>query len=145
MYMISSHFFFNGTTVIYLTLSNYSSIIYLERILKINVVEVQRMIKKFEIYQLKEEHIYDLGFMRYEYLMKHGKTVEKKNYCLMYKSADIGIDCSDDAYLELLYERFNLNRPEDFKGHSMSVSDVVVINGNAYYTDSFGFQRLERF
>lgn len=54
-----------------------------------------------------------------------------------------------EAILEGLYARFNLNRPDDFRGHSLSVSDVIVLNLNGqtecYYTDSFGFFRLPSF
>lgn len=103
------------------------------------------MIMKFDIYQLKEEYSYEYGFMRYEFLEKHGKTVDKDKYCLMYRDAEIGIDCSEGEYLERIFTRFNINRPEDFKGHSLSVSDVIVLNGTAYYTDSFGFKKLSNF
>lgn len=51
--------------------------------------------------------------------------------------------------LDNLYERFNIERPNDFTGHSMSVSDVIIMNrgGNlkAYYVDSFGFEELPDF
>ena len=53
------------------------------------------------------------------------------------------------AILESLYARFNLDRPEDFHGHSLSVSDVIALKQNGrlscYYTDSFGFQKLPDF
>lgn len=47
--------------------------------------------------------------------------------------------------LESLFEKFNLDRPEDFKGHSLSVSDVVVLEDRAYYVDDVGFKPLENF
>lgn len=51
--------------------------------------------------------------------------------------------------LDNIFERFNIDRPEDFRGHSLSVSDVIVINRGAeitaYYVDSFGFQELPEF
>ena len=54
-----------------------------------------------------------------------------------------------EAILEGLYTRFNLNRPDDFRGHSLSVSDVIALNLNGqmecYYTDSFGFYKLPAF
>lgn len=50
---------------------------------------------------------------------------------------------------ELNYTRFNIERPEDFTGHSLSVSDVVVIRQNgqetAHYCDSFGFSEVPEF
>ena len=53
------------------------------------------------------------------------------------------------AILESLYARFNLDRPENFHGHSLSVSDVIALKQNGrlscYYTDSFGFEKLPDF
>ena len=51
--------------------------------------------------------------------------------------------------LESLYERFNLDPPRDFTGHSLSVSDVVGLKGKSgvsfHYVDSFGFAELPAF
>ena len=47
--------------------------------------------------------------------------------------------------LEAVFVKFNLDRPEDFKGHSLSVSDVVVMDDKAYYVDAVGFQPLKEF
>ena len=45
-------------------------------------------------------------------------------------------------YLEHLFYIFNINHPKDFKGHSLSVSDVVELDGKKYYCDSAGWQEL---
>jgi len=45
--------------------------------------------------------------------------------------------------LDSLFRTFNLNHPDDFKGHSMSVSDVVVLDGVNYYCDSYGWVNVE--
>ena len=76
--------------------------------------------------------------------------VRKDCYDLVYAGALPGIGSQDNpAVLEDIYARFNLNRPEDFHGHSLSVSDVVVLNRDgqvrSYYTDSFGFKELPDF
>ena len=51
--------------------------------------------------------------------------------------------------LDSLYTKFNVERPEDFKGHSLSVSDVIVVNDEhgktAWFVDSFGFTQLPDF
>ena len=47
--------------------------------------------------------------------------------------------------LEAIFVKFNLDRPYDFKGRSLSVSDVVVMNNKAYYVDPKGFQPLKEF
>ena len=65
----------------------------------------------------------------------------------------IGTDLCRTAYgkdtLDGIYERFNIQRPADFTGHSLSVSDVVVLNDGstvkAYYVDSIGFAELPEF
>ena len=48
-------------------------------------------------------------------------------------------------YLEQLFEEFNRNHPEDYKGRSMSTSDVVIVNDIPYFCDSVGFEQLEKF
>jgi len=45
--------------------------------------------------------------------------------------------------LEELFEIFNIRHPEDFRGHSLSVSDVVELDGKNYYCDSIGWKELE--
>lgn len=45
--------------------------------------------------------------------------------------------------LEMLFEIFNVRRPEDFKGHSLSTSDVVSLDGELFYCDSFGWKEIK--
>ena len=53
------------------------------------------------------------------------------------------------SLLESLYEKFNLYLPEDFKGHSLSVSDIVALKQDnkvsCYYVDLLGFKELPEF
>ena len=78
--------------------------------------------------------------------------VQHRNYNMVY-TAELPEDCvhNDDvnSVLETLYFDFNVYRPEDFNGHSMSVSDVVALKRNGkityYFTDSIGFEKLENF
>lgn len=51
-------------------------------------------------------------------------------------------DLDDDVSLEDIFYIFNEQRPDDFEGHSLSVSDVVELDGNAHYVDTFGFARI---
>ena len=75
------------------------------------------------------------------------QPVKKEHYNLIY-TANLPANTNGDTnhILEQLYMRFNLAHPEDFHGHSLSVSDVVVLKQdgqvNSYYTDSFGFRKL---
>lgn len=78
--------------------------------------------------------------------------VTESRYDLVYSGAlspALADNRTPEAILEGLYTRFNLNRPDDFHGHSLSVSDVIALNLNGqtecYYTDSFGFSRLPAF
>ena len=51
--------------------------------------------------------------------------------------------------LEGLYEKFNIDHPADFRGHSLSVSDIVALKANGmvsfHYVDSIGFQEIPAF
>lgn len=92
----------------------------------------------FSIYQLKDDAPVDYHFRSMEDLQKKGLVVTAANYEKVYD----GI-LQPDMSLEDIYEKFNIDRPEDFKGHSLSVSDVVVLHqkgaDTAHYVDSIGF------
>ena len=99
---------------------------------------------RFAIYQMDTggEHTYQ--FMGFESAQKLGYTIDGKDYRMVYAAPWISTITLDD-----IFERFNINRPNDFHGHSLSVSDVIVINRTAetkaYYVDSFGFEELPDF
>jgi hypothetical protein len=79
-----------------------------------------------------------------DYLKKKGIPVQSENYDLVYHAP-----LEDRETLDSIYEKFNLRHPEDFRGHSLSVSDVVVFHkegkDTAYYVDSFGFAEVPEF
>lgn len=91
----------------------------------------------------------DIMFEPYDRLSERGLQPERRNYVMVYSCEEDKDFVSDNCCLECIWERFNLARPQDFEGHSLSVSDVVVLkNGDvvsAYYVDSFGFKRIEIF
>ncbi len=100
---------------------------------------------RFGIYQLKDtEEARDIHFMGMDYLESKGIAVTKENYDLLYTAP-----LEEGTSLEDIYTRFNIDRPADFRGHSLSVSDVIVLQKagetRAYYVDSFGFQELPDF
>ena len=68
--------------------------------------------------------------------------VNLNNYTSIYTD-EIPYDNSVNEFLEYLFERFNINRPEDFKGHSLSVSDIVNVDGNYYFCDSIGWKLIK--
>lgn len=78
------------------------------------------------------------------------QSVKPESYELVYSASLPPTDVRDQgSILEGLYAKFNLDRPEDFHGHSLSVSDVIVLKQKgqvtSYYIDSFGFQKLPDF
>ena len=99
----------------------------------------------FTIYQLKGgPETRDYRFEAYESLQEAGLAVDRQNYDLIYTAPLDG-----KTTLEDIYRTFNLDRPADFTGHSLSVSDVVVLNRSgkeeAHYCDSFGFTPVPEF
>ena len=99
----------------------------------------------FSIYQIKGgDETRDFRFEPYDRLQAAGNVVDRANYELVY-SAPLAPETS----LEDIYTRFNIDHPKDFKGHSLSVSDVVVLHQDgqdtAHYVDSFGYKSVPEF
>lgn len=104
----------------------------------------------YAIYQLKGgEDLRDYRFEGMERLNSIGLTVERENYELVYTAPLADFSGDKDHALNKLYEQFNINHPADFRGHSLSVSDIVAlkIDGtvSSHYVDSFGFKELPQF
>ena len=99
----------------------------------------------FSIYQIKGgDETRDLRFEPYDRLQAAGNVVDRANYELVYSAP-----LAPGASLEDIYTRFNIDHPKDFKGHSLSVSDVVVLHQDgqdaAHYVDSAGFRQVPEF
>ena len=99
----------------------------------------------FTIYQLKDgPETRNYRYEAYESLQEAGLAVDRQNYDLVYTAPLDG-----KTTLEDIYRTFNIDRPADFTGHSLSVSDVVVLNRSgkdeAHYCDSFGFTPVPEF
>lgn len=60
-------------------------------------------------------------------------------------TTEINKEKTDEEILEILFEIFNVTRPSDFKGHSLSVGDIVVLDKQAYICDSFGWNKINLF
>lgn len=100
---------------------------------------------RFGIYQLKDtEEARNIHFMGMDYLESKGIAVTRVNYDLLYTAP-----LEEGTSLEDIYTRFNIDRPADFRGHSLSVSDVVVLHQNgentSHYVDSFGYREVPEF
>ena len=99
----------------------------------------------FSIYQLKRgDETRDLRFEPYDRLTAAGHTVDPANYDLIYSAPLV-----PGTSLKDIFTRFNIDHPKDFKGHSLSVSDVVVLHQNgqdtAHYVDSIGYRQTPEF
>ena len=103
----------------------------------------------YAIYQLKnEDSIAVLRFESYDRLQKQGLEPTSNNYELVY-SGTLNHEGSQIDCLEDLYRKFNIERPDDFTGHSLSVSDIVALKQrgvvSCHYVDSIGYKELPAF
>ena len=99
----------------------------------------------FSIYQLKSgNETLDYRFEPLDAIRNNGLSVKPENYELVYTAP-----LTEQDSLESIYTRFNVDRPADFTGHSLSVSDIVVLHQNgkdtAHYCDRFGFSQVPEF
>ncbi|MCD7885923.1 MAG: YodL domain-containing protein [Lachnospiraceae bacterium] len=112
----------------------------------------------YEIYQLKQtEANHKVAFMPLSFLQEKGITVDRERYEMVYNgTVETSLneelldstDCINNIdLLNQLYLKFNTSQPADFKGHSLSISDVVVINKGgittAFYVDKIGFTECQ--
>ena len=104
------------------------------------------------ILQLKDgPETTDVRFESFARLEQMGKTPNPDHYEAVYfaNTPAYFYGMSNAEALEELYLTFNLRRPADFRGHSLSVSDVVVLNredqAGAFYVDRIGFKELPGF
>ena len=99
----------------------------------------------FSIYQLKGgDETLDYRFEPLDAIRRNGLSVDSANYELVYTAP-----LTERDNLESIYTRFNIDRPADFHGHSLSVSDIVVLHQDgkdtAHYCDRFGFSQVPEF
>ena len=98
---------------------------------------------KYEIYQLNDsDEATAMRFISYGYNMEKGRIPRKDLYNLVYSGTGRDLDMNNYHILETIYHKFNVNKPMDFRGHSLSTSDVVVLNGKPFYCDYIGFKPL---
>jgi hypothetical protein len=114
----------------------------------------QKNTKPFQLYQLREGADNALRrFMGYDWLRKSGLTVEPARYCRVYQG-----ETAERTTLDDIFERFNNTpyidewaqpdfdgrrdhkMPHDYHARSLSVSDLIVMDGKCWYVDSFGFK-----
>lgn len=106
----------------------------------------------YAILQLNQYHpdvtVYEL-FESLDCLTMRGKKPDISHYDVVYTAPLTGSGNDLSEMLENLYVKFNMNIPDDFRGHSMSVSDVVALRQNGtvtcHYVDDVGFKELPGF
>jgi len=103
----------------------------------------------YAIYQLKnDDTVAELRFMNSDHLKVKGVEPQYENYELVYTGA-LTQDGSQIEKLEELYRIFNIEHPQDFTGHSLSISDIVALKQagvvSYHYVDSIGYKELHNF
>ncbi|MEE1155241.1 MAG: YodL domain-containing protein, partial [Acutalibacteraceae bacterium] len=105
----------------------------------------------YRIYQLKDTPDYHgIRFQNSARNQKQGVKLNQDDYDLIYEGNwDELKDIPASYRLERIFEKFNTDLPEDFRGHSLSVSDVITVGSEdsqtAYYVDSVGFTDFPEF
>ena len=100
---------------------------------------------RFGIYQLKgTDETRDFRYMAMDYLEMKGIPVSKENYELVYTG-----ELKEGMSIDDIFTKFNIDHPADFTGHSLSVSDVVVLHqdgeNTSHYVDSLGYREIPEF
>ena len=94
---------------------------------------------KYEIYQLKLIPKNDNRFFMDSSWIGNKNWNDIKE---LYENVYTYEHDTDD--LEIIFEKFNIDRPEDFTGHSLSMSDIIMVDGeDAYYVDTIGFKHID--
>lgn len=95
------------------------------------------------ILQLKSEADRHLSYSNYEYIIENGYEINQDNYNVIYAAELNGMKLED------IFTRFNIHHPDDYCGHSLSVSDVIMTKQDneykAFYVDDIGFKELPEF
>lgn len=97
----------------------------------------------YSIFMLKGEQASDHKlFMSYDWTMAHG-GVNLSEYVAVY-TGHIEPEETVAETLETIYRIFNLDRPKDYTGRSMSVSDIIALEDTGtYFCDSIGFKKMD--
>ena len=103
------------------------------------------------VMQLQQDADPTLRFAAMRYLNKQNIAPSVENYEILYRGnlPEGKRSVPQAELLEQLYQKFNFARPTDYHGHSLSVSDVIMLNQDgkisAHYVDSIGFKELPGF
>lgn len=108
--------------------------------------------KSYSIYQIKDDATIAryIKFMGLDFLKDNNLCEVDGDLCKldsdMYEKVyegTIALGQDDEDTLNLIYRMFQGRKPVAYKGTSLSVSDVVVLDGTAYYVDDYGFEKID--
>lgn len=103
------------------------------------------MKKSFKIYQIDDnaKNARCIKFMGLDFVEEMGVKLTKDMYKEVW-SDEIESDTSNnEKLLDKIFEWFNLYHPENFRGHSLSVSDIIEMDSHYFYCDSYGWEEVE--
>ena len=107
----------------------------------------ENMQNAYAIYQLKHtDHTRSFRFEGLAFIERNDIEIDSGNYNNLYTATvdDVAQGFDKSEILNMLFERFNINRPSDFRGHSISIGDVVALKMDGHIThhfvDTFGFK-----
>lgn len=95
---------------------------------------------KVKIYQVNDFFFRDLAFVDHEHATKHtgSPDINRDAYNMVWAG-----ELDHEAGLEEIYEIFNLRHPDGYRGHSLSVSDIVELPDGLHFCDSFGWKPVK--
>ncbi len=107
--------------------------------------------RKYSIYQIESDApaARYIKFSDLEFVKEHNLCTMEGDMCKLdsdlYKKVYEGEveDEGVEATLDTLFVKFQGRKPEGYTGHSLSVSDVIVLDGTAYYVDGYGFEKID--
>ena len=101
------------------------------------------MVKSITILQLKnDKESRSFLFMPFEFV-ENNPNFGLARYNEIYKSEIVTAHDETEDVLDDIYSDFNMRRPKDFKGHSLSTSDMVKMDGRYFYCDSYGWTEVK--
>lgn len=105
------------------------------------VIEEEKTMRNIKIYQTNHR---DFRFLEYEHFMEQAGFVDQ--YSLGYRevhSSQLDLHSNDMVACEQIYILFNINIPEYYKARPLNVSDIIVLDGKAYFVNSVGYMYLD--
>lgn len=103
------------------------------------------MIKQIQILQVNEkaENSRFIMFSGLEMLKTLGLTLSHDTYKQVYEGQHVTSSEDVNDILDELFADFNIRKPKEFKGHSLSTSDMVKMDGKYYYCDDYGLAEMK--